>query len=641
MMFVVVGHRGSGKSSFLGRLRRYYREAGRRLLAVDLDRRIEHQRKRPIASIFAGEGESEFRRLERDLLEEVASRSERAPRDVDVCVALGAGHTGPIPPTARCLWIRRATDSVGRVFLDRPRLDPRVSPLAEYLARFAAREARYRTWAHADWIVGEGFDAPNPMERAFVAAFFELAAPPVAVRAVVSLFPPERRWREAFRTFDGWPGVRFEIRDDLFPPADLHAILVEAPLSRVVFAFRRGGRPVPEIVDRVARCGGIDWPVELDGAPPDGIRPTVVSLHDRFPGESIGEAAKRLMRAAGAWKDAVLKLSVEARDFEELESGHRWARSAPRRRAFLPRTPYGEPVPGGFGRWIWYRELVLPESPLPFVRDGEGTSSDQPSWLDALSRWEIGGPARRFAAVLGDPVQHSRTPAEHHRFFASRGMPVVAVAVKAEEWDRALEVLRRLGLRNAAITAPLKLLAFRSAERASRVARELGTVNTLAWNDALACWEGTNTDLAGFRALGGALAPGSGVAVWGGGGTSSMLRRVLPRAKYYSARTGASREGGGALTAGEHPRAVVWASGRQGCLPAAQWRPSKVVDLDYAEDSSGRTYALATGAPYVSGIRMFKVQAREQRRFWKRVERRGTGGGADLESRIDTGDRQE
>jgi shikimate 5-dehydrogenase len=57
-------------------------------------------------------------------------------------------------------------------------------------------------------------------------------------------------------------------------------------------------------------------------------------------------------------------------------------------------------------------------------------------------------------------------------------------------------------------------------------------------------------------------------------------------------------------------------------MPPKQWKPSILVDLNYTEDSPGREYALQVGAEYVSGLRMFQVQAEKQREFWLREEAR-------------------
>ena len=66
---VLVGFMGTGKSS-VGKI--LAQRLGRTL--VDMDAVIEERQKRPISQIFAQEGEPYFRRLERELVQELAAR---------------------------------------------------------------------------------------------------------------------------------------------------------------------------------------------------------------------------------------------------------------------------------------------------------------------------------------------------------------------------------------------------------------------------------------------------------------------------------------------------------------------------------------------------------------------------------------
>src|SRR6185437_7380362 len=97
----------------------------------------------------------------------------------------------------------------------------------------------------------------------------------------------------------------------------------------------------------------------------------------------------------------IRKLSIPIHSFAELEEGHAWAAADPERRAFLPSSDDG--------RWQWYRLQHRSRSGLAFFREGDGSSADQPVLLDWARHKR---PGLSFAAVLGDPVAFSRTPAE-------------------------------------------------------------------------------------------------------------------------------------------------------------------------------------------------------------------------------------
>ena len=109
----------------------------------------------------------------------------------------------------------------------------------------------------------------------------------------------------------------------------------------------------------------------------------------------------------------------------------------------------------------------------------------------------------------------------------------------------ALDRLRELGLTHAAVTAPLKSLAF---EACAADARDAGTgsINTLYLDKTAGIWRGRNTDLAGFEAPARAGRGRQPVAVWGGGGTLGVIRRIVPGAVAFGPHRAAARrrEGG-------------------------------------------------------------------------------------------------
>ena len=75
------------------------------------------------------------------------------------------------------------------------------------------------------------------------------------------------------------------------------------------------------------------------------------------------------------------------------------------------------------------------------------------------------------------------------------------------------------------------------------------------------------------------------------------------------------------------PKTLIWAVGRkrmqQGCLmPPKNWKPSKIIDANYTEDSPGLEYALQVHAQYISGMEFFKEQAKKQREIFKELYKR-------------------
>jgi shikimate 5-dehydrogenase len=298
--------------------------------------------------------------------------------------------------------------------------------------------------------------------------------------------------------------------------------------------------------------------------------------------------------------EPLVKMAVEVKDFTELQLGHQWWLENPAARVFLPRSKDG--------RWRWYRSLFGPRMRLHFIREGDGSAPDQPPLWQAVLQPPF---QRAFAAVLGHPVEHSRSPCEHLRFFKERGMPFVAVDIEEREFPYALEFLSGLGLTCAAVTAPLKKAAWALAHRVSAEARRAQAANSLFINEKRITAH--NTDLPALMDIKSGL-PGAGeVWLWGGGGIRGSVKAVWPGAREIPARQGLN--GGGADL-------VIWATGRSRPFrwPASNLRPNLILDLNYGDDSPGLEWAVRENLPYQSGLAMFKAQAGYQRAFWRACE---------------------
>ena len=126
----------------------------------------------------------------------------------------------------------------------------------------------------------------------------------------------------------------------------------------------------------------------------------------------------------------------------------------------------------------------------------------------------IGG-ATRVGAVIGWPVEHSRSPALHNAAFAALGIDAVfvALAVAPADLGAALRGMAALGFLGASVTVPHKQAAMQLCDRLDAAAEAVGAVNCVAFaGDALV---GHNTDAAGFAETAAAGAAGAAEAAGG------------------------------------------------------------------------------------------------------------------------------
>lgn len=131
----------------------------------------------------------------------------------------------------------------------------------------------------------------------------------------------------------------------------------------------------------------------------------------------------------------------------------------------------------------------------------------------------------QFCGVIGNPVEHSLSPAIHNAAFQKLDLDFVYLAWKVERIGDALNGLRALGnFRGASVTIPHKVAAVPFLDEVENTARHIGAVNTIVSNGGKLT--GYNTDATGaLRALreGGTGLKGQRVAILGSGGAARAI----------------------------------------------------------------------------------------------------------------------
>jgi shikimate dehydrogenase len=155
------------------------------------------------------------------------------------------------------------------------------------------------------------------------------------------------------------------------------------------------------------------------------------------------------------------------------------------------------------------------ELPWPAVLRFSGCQVTEFSeWRDA--------PSADFA-VIGDPVEHSRSPRMHQAAYAALdlGYRYAAIRVDSGEVGSALDHLAAIGYRGANVTVPHKQAALACAAKPDQLSLRIGAANTLDFRDGSA----TNTDAPGFAHVVGATmgAVPARALVLGAGGSSRAI----------------------------------------------------------------------------------------------------------------------
>lgn len=237
-------------------------------------------------------------------------------------------------------------------------------------------------------------------------------------------------------------------------------------------------------------------------------------------------------------------------------------------------------------------------------------------------------------AVLGDPIEHSLSPAIHNAAFAAAGLigEYSRRRVDAAGLADALQEIRAGSLSGANVTMPHKELAAELCDRVSRVASRAGAVNTLVRSGSAVV--GHNTDVAGIRAAWteGRLPTAAPVLVLGAGGAAAAALLALEGREIFVA----ARRPGGAAQLGERVGVVAHALEWGDPVPGAVvvnatplGMQGERLDLEIIEHAVGLfdmayaheptpTVSTATheGTPAVDGRRMLLHQAAAAFELW-------------------------
>ncbi|NMC06107.1 MAG: shikimate dehydrogenase [Candidatus Lokiarchaeota archaeon] len=136
----------------------------------------------------------------------------------------------------------------------------------------------------------------------------------------------------------------------------------------------------------------------------------------------------------------------------------------------------------------------------------------------------------KILCVIGDPIEHTMSPAMHNAAIRALGLDLVYVAfhVRPSMLEPAIDGFRALGITGINVTIPHKVVAMQYLEEIDPVAKAIGAINTIKNEGGKLI--GRNTDADGAaRALkaSGVSIKGARVAMLGAGGAARAVGFAL------------------------------------------------------------------------------------------------------------------
>jgi shikimate dehydrogenase len=258
----------------------------------------------------------------------------------------------------------------------------------------------------------------------------------------------------------------------------------------------------------------------------------------------------------------------------------------------------------------------------------------------------------QLCGLLGNPVEHSLSPAIHNAAFEKLGLNYVYLAFRVEDLPGAVKGLRSLGnLRGFSVTIPHKVAIIPLLDEVEQTARNIGAVNTIVIENGRLI--GSNTDASGaLRALTEAATAlrGEKVVLLGSGGAARAIAFALAAGTGIAKltllgidekeRTGLVKDlktrtslqlADGTITDDALRRAIeeskvllhctplgMHPNVRESSVPASLLKPHlTVMDIVYNPlDTKLLTDAKAAGCRTIRGIEMFLNQAVGQFELW-------------------------
>lgn len=436
-----------------------------------------------------------------------------------------------------------------------------------------------------------------------------------------------------------------ELRLDALPAAErddaqaLALLLAEAPCPALVTCRPVAGLPESrreQLLQRALSAGAWAVDVELESAFAAGFVErhaprTVVSHHWPVPRpEDIEEVADRAARL----RPAIVKLVAPAGagcDAEDL-----LARGRRLRRGGQPAATFCLGEEGRASRLVDFAS----GGELLYVAGDGGAPTAAGQWRAAWVRGDLRPqgwmPGAARYGLIGDPLQHSLSPAIFNLAFVADGSGRAYVPIPGPSVETALSLAAGAGFHGLSVTMPFKEQVLAHCE-VDEMAARIGAVNTLTRKQGR--WLGSNTDGPAVAEVVGRYASlrGARVLVLGAGGAGRAAAAALAAAGAQVMVANRTPERAARLATAIAAEAVEWTRAASVAadvvvnatsvglgstsapeLPRRRWHGDEIaVDMVYRPlETDWLRRARECGGTAIPGLEVFLAQASAQYRLW-------------------------
>ena len=347
---LLIGHRGTGKSSLL----KYFEQEN--YIVMDLDEELEKQSGQNIKTLFA-KGETAFRQFELKLLRNIL----RSTPSKKMIIAVGAGfHLDKLKVdhvNVDLWWLKRDSDSKGRIFFDRPRLTTKKSALKESLSIYKERNPRYQQHCTRSFGLPEG----SFSSAQYVKFWDHVKAGESLGGGYIKTIRPQTNLLFCALEDLYLTGLdRVELRNDLLRAEEILELLTNIPHKRILLSVRAPlSRKLMQTLDSFYGDVDLDARFVKKYASIVSEDRLTLSLHS-----SDWKKNKKLIQSwVQRFPKAQIKYAPPLSNLKELMSCHQFFEKMREttKVTFLPRS--------WDGRWRWYRLQQSNQNVLNFVRD--------------------------------------------------------------------------------------------------------------------------------------------------------------------------------------------------------------------------------------------------------------------------------